>query len=285
MSMYFDSKIGLPLHSVSAMAISSRRARMRSPMFHTMRWRSSGVMPAHAFERNASLATATARSTSALPACAQVVSGSPVAGLVMVNVAPSAASWYSPPIHRRPGRTSGTALVAVVVSADMSRSLVVFVDALAGLAAQAARLDVLHHEVVRAIALAQRLVQDGEDRQPRVESDQVDELERAHRMVEAQLERLVDVARAGHALLEHAERLVADERVHPRGDETGRLAHDHRLLAHAHADHAHRLDRPVAGLERAHHFEQLHAVDRVEEVHADDAVGPLGRARHLGDRQ
>src|SRR5262245_28592213 len=228
--MNFDSKIGLPLHRVSATAISSRRSRIFSPIFQMMRWRSSGDMPAHALSANAAFATWTARSTSAGPACAHVVSGSPVAGFVIVNVAPSWASTYVPPIHNRPGFTCGPAPAVVVASDAISGTPVVIVDAAAGLPAQAPGLDVLHHEVVRAIALAQRLVQELEDRQPRVEPDQIDELERPHRVVEPELERLVDVACAGHTLLEHAERLVADERVHPRGDEARCLAHDHRLL-------------------------------------------------------
>jgi hypothetical protein len=89
----------------------------------------------------------------------------------------------------------------------------------------------------------------------------------------------------GDALLEHAERLVADQRVDARGDEARRLAHDDRLLAHAHRDLARALDRLGPGLEAPHDLDQLHPVHRVEEVHADDLVGALRRAGHLGHGQ
>src|SRR5262249_5717593 len=157
----------------------------------------------------------TARSTSAGVAAAHVVITSSVAGLITSNVLPPSASTYAPSIHRRPGFTAAA-------TSDISGSFRIFVDALAGLASEAARLHVLHNEVVRPVALAERREQELEDRQPRVQPDQVDQLERAHRVVQAELQRLVDVARGRHALLEHAERLVADQRVDARGHESGR---------------------------------------------------------------
>ena len=64
---------------------------------------------------------------------------------------------------------------------------------------------------------------------------EIDQLERAHRMVQAELQRLVDVARRRDTLHQHVERLVADAGVDARGDEAGRLAHQHGLLPHPRA--------------------------------------------------
>ena len=70
-----------------------------------------------------------------------------------------------------------------------------------------------------------------------------DQFERPHRVVEAELQRLVDVARRRDAFLQHAERLVADAGVDARGDEAGRLADQDGLLAHALRDTLDRLER------------------------------------------
>src|SRR5204862_5011998 len=72
------------------------------------------------------------------------------------------------------------------------RSLRVVVDAAAALPAQASRCDVLLDQRAGAELLPQRAVEKTQDREARIETDQVDQLERAHWVVESELERLVD---------------------------------------------------------------------------------------------
>ena len=48
---------------------------------------------------------------------------------------------------------------------------------------------------------------------------EIDELERPHRVIQTQLQRLVDITGRGDSLLQHVERLVANHRVDPAGDE------------------------------------------------------------------
>src|SRR5207253_1918614 len=118
-----------------------------------------------------------------------------------------------------------------------------------------------------------------------VEAGVVRELERPHRHVRTELQRLVDVLRAGDAFLEEVERLVHhgdEETIH---DEPRRLPHLDGLLPEFCAEV---LDQPhgvVGSLGAADHLDELHDRRRVEEVHADDAVRPFRRGRHLRDAQ
>jgi hypothetical protein len=156
------------------------------------------------------------------------------------------------------------------------------VDAAPDLLPQASGLDVLDEERRRTVFLAQRPVQELEHRQTRVEADDVDELEWPHGVIESELERLVDVPRARHPLLEHEERLVADHRVDTGGDEAGRLAHDDGLLAHAPGDLPGEAQRVLGRLQPAHDLHQLHLGYRVEEVHPHDPLRPARGRRDLG---
>src|ERR1044071_4328638 len=107
MSTKRDSKIGLPLSSVSRRASSSACASTRSPSFQSRRERSMGLSFAHG-PSSAARAARTARSTSSAPASATVVMGSSVAGFTVVNVAPDAASTATPSIMSRPGLTGAS---------------------------------------------------------------------------------------------------------------------------------------------------------------------------------
>src|SRR5580765_5132555 len=107
MSTKRDSKMGLPLSSVSRRASSSACASTRSPSFHSARERSMGLSFAHG-PSSAARAARTARSTSSAPASATVVIGSSVAGFTVVNVAPDAASTASPLMMSRPGFTGAS---------------------------------------------------------------------------------------------------------------------------------------------------------------------------------
>src|SRR5262245_51570835 len=126
----------------------------------------------------------------------------------------------------RRARLSASAAPNPAAASPEARSSVL-IDAATDFAPKAPGPDVLHEQRSRPVLLAHAAMQVLEDAQSRVEADEIDELERAHRMIEAKLQRLVDVARRGHALEQHVERLVANRRVHTRRDEAGRLAHEH----------------------------------------------------------
>src|SRR5882762_1385676 len=80
---------------------------------------------------------------------------------------------------------------------------VVLVEAAADLLAEPARGDVLAEQRARPVlVVAELAVEDLGDREARIEADQIGELERAHRMVEAELHAGVDVARGAQALVE-----------------------------------------------------------------------------------
>src|SRR5437773_7058747 len=59
----------------------------------------------------------------------------------------------------------------------------VFVDTFSNFFPQSSRFDVLHQERARTILFAERLMEEIEDAQPGIQTDQVDHLKRAHRMV------------------------------------------------------------------------------------------------------
>ena len=65
----------------------------------------------------------------------------------------------------------------------------------------------------------------------------------------------------------------------------GRLADEHGLLPHPPRHRFDRLERRRRAFERLHDLDQLHLVDRVEEVHAGHARRVLQRAGHLGDAE
>ena len=71
---------------------------MRSPIFHTTFPRSDGVIRPHGPSSKAARAALTARSISSAPPDATVASGSPVAGLGVVNVSPDAELTHFPPM-------------------------------------------------------------------------------------------------------------------------------------------------------------------------------------------
>src|SRR5262245_3231071 len=84
----------------------------------------------------------------------------------------------------------------------------VFIDAAADFASQTTGPDVLHEQRTRTVLLAHAALQILEDAQARIEPDEIDELERAHRMIETELQRFVDVACGGDAFEQHVERFV-----------------------------------------------------------------------------
>jgi hypothetical protein len=137
----------------------------------------------------------------------------------------------------------------------------------------AAGLDVLDQQVVRPEGFAQGLVQELEDRQADVQAHQVDHLERSHRVVQAELQGGVDVLGRRHPLLEHAERLVADQALIRLVTKPGASRTVTTVLPIRSATSGHHLERLLGGLQAAHQLHQLHQVDRIEEVHAGEPLG------------
>src|SRR6266516_1726538 len=113
MSTYLDSKIGLPLSSVSSSASSSMFCSTRSASRHSSRPRSLADILRHGPARSSKAwrAALTARSTSSAEASTICVKTSPVAGLMVSNFLEP--STHSPLIRRRPGDTR--ALVAAII--------------------------------------------------------------------------------------------------------------------------------------------------------------------------
>src|SRR4051794_20410479 len=95
-------------------------------------------------------------------------------------------------------------------SETSTRTMSVLVDAAADLASETAGLHILREQRAGPILFAHAAVEVLEDAQARVEPDEIDQLEWAHRVVEPELERLVNVARRGDPFHQHVERLVAD---------------------------------------------------------------------------
>src|SRR5713101_1518704 len=96
----------------------------------------------------------------------------------------------------------------------------VIVDAATRFAAKASLLHVLAQQGVGTILLAECAMQILKNIEPHVEAYKIHQLEGTHRMIEAQLQGLVDVLRGCDAGFEHVKRFVANECVDPRGDES-----------------------------------------------------------------
>ena len=98
----------------------------------------------------------------------------------------------------------------------------IVVEAALDLAAEPAGLDVLHQQRAGAVlAVGQALVEHLHDRQAGVEADEVGELQRPHRVVGAELHRVVDALDRADALVERVDRLV-DHRQQDAVDDEGR---------------------------------------------------------------
>ena len=122
-----------------------------------------------------------------------------------------------------------------------------------------------------------------EDAEADVEADEVDQLEWAHGVIEAELEGFVDVGGGGDAFLEHVKSFVANHGIDPGGDEAGRFANDHDFLAHALAYFDAGREGGLGSFESANNFEELHFGDGIEEMHADAMFGAESDGGHFGD--
>src|SRR5207244_4038949 len=104
----------------------------------------------------------------------------------------------------------------------------------------------------------------------------------AHGVVGAVLHRRIDVGDRAEAALEAADRVhhVGDEEaVH---DVAGRVGDHDRRLAEPPGERDAALHRLRRRPQARRHLDQLHGVHRVEEVEADEALGPPGGGGQLG---
>src|ERR1700680_2476956 len=87
------------------------------------------------------------------------------------------------------------------------------------LAAKSSGFHVLREQRTGPKFFAERFMQVFEDVQASVKPDQIDEFERSHGMIEAELESFVDVFGAGDAFLEHVESFIPNHGVDTAGGE------------------------------------------------------------------
>ena len=124
-------------------------------------------------------------------------------------------------IGREPSALCADPTSTATASADRLLAAIV-VEAALGLAAEPAGLDVFHQQRAGAVLrVRQPLVQHLHHRQAGIEADEVGELERAHRVVRAELHRGVDRLDGADALVERVDRLV-DHRQQDAVDDEGR---------------------------------------------------------------
>src|ERR1019366_10580895 len=124
------------------------------------------------------------------------------------------------------------------------------VEAPARLPARVSLLDSCDQDAWRREAGAMRLGQSARGGGENVEPDVVRELERAHRIVEAEADRRIDVLRRRDPLLGDPEALQDVRRQRPRRDETAGVAADDGLFSHPAGELLHRRDGLGRGLLR-----------------------------------
>ena len=160
------------------------------------------------------------------------------------------------------------------------------VEAAAGLPAEQARGDHLLEDRRRRVqAVAALLVHRVEDLVRRVETDQVEQRQRAHRVAAAVAHRRVDVLAGGVVGLVHRDRVVEVAEQQRVGDEAGPVAADDRALAHAGEQALHVGQHLGLGHHGPDHLDQPLHGRGVEEVHADHAARAGVGGGDLGDRE
>ena len=128
--------------------------------------------------------------------------------------------------------------------------------------------------------VAPLLVHRVEDFVCRVETDEVEQGERAHRVATAEAHGGVDVLARGVLALVHRDGVVEVAEEQRVGDEAGLVADDDRLLVEPVRERLDILEDVVGGDDGADDLDELEHWRGVEEVHADD---PLGVPRRDGD--
>src|SRR5208283_2534256 len=131
--------------------------------------------------------------------------------------------------------------------------------------------------------LLEFVVHDVGDVVGRVQSDEVQQGERTHRIATAQLHRFINVSDGADTLLVCANRIEQVRHQQAVHDKTCLVAGAHRHLAQLRAELDRRLVNLVSCGNGLRHFHQLHHRHRIEEVQSDEALGPLGRRHQFGD--
>ena len=127
-------------------------------------------------------------------------------------------------------------------------------------------------------------MQDPQNREARVEADEVGERQRAHRVVHAELHDPVHRLRRRDALVHREERLVQHREEDAVRDEAGKVAARERGLSHLPGEGEDGLRRLVRRRDAADHLDERHDGHGIHEVHADEAVRPLRARREPRDR-
>ena len=134
-------------------------------------------------------------------------------------------------------------------------------------------------------AVAALLVHRVEDLVRGVEADEVEQLERAHRVAAAEAHRRVEVLARRVVALEHRHRVVEVPEEQRVRDEARLVADDDRLLPDPVGERLDVLEDVVGGDDGPDHLDELLHRRGVEEVHADDSLGVARGDRDLGDGQ
>src|SRR6202050_622455 len=162
---------------------------------------------------------------------------------------------------------------------------VVSVETAAGLASEVARIDVLFQQRAGTVlVVTQPTMHHFHDREAGIESDQVGELERAHRLVGAELHRGVDIGHAADAFIERVDGLIDHRQQHAIDDEAGEVLRCHRTFAEAIGERLSRAICLFGSREAANDLDQLHRGNRIHEMHSDHFVGARSARAHPCDR-
>lgn len=138
----------------------------------------------------------------------------------------------------------------------------------------------------RAVAVLLELVEhDVRDVHRRVQADEVEQGQRAHRVATAELHAVVDVLLGGDTGLERADGVEQVRHEQEVDDEAGRVLRLDHDLADLLAEGAGALEDLVRRREGAHDFDQLHERDGVEEVQTHEVLGALRGGGHVTDGQ
>src|ERR671935_539424 len=159
------------------------------------------------------------------------------------------------------------------------------IEALTGFAAEVSSVDQLSEQGGwRKLRIVQTLIEDIADVKMGVEADEIGQLERTHRVMQAELCALVDVFFATQPFHQRANRLVDERHEHPVDDESRVIERGDRRLAQRSGDFERQCERRLRGVAALGDLHQRHHRYRVEEVHADDPVGPFRGGGHPSDR-
>ena len=157
------------------------------------------------------------------------------------------------------------------------------VEALAGLLAELARRDEVHEDLRRPEVVAtEPVVEHAHDPEADVEADEVGQLERSHRMVEADPRAGVDVVGRAQALLVGAHRLAQERHQDAVDDEARTVGGHDDLLAELGRQVVQGRHGLVRGVAAADQLDQRHDRHRAEEMHAHEPLAALARHR-LGE--